>query len=118
MRFALTGFKLSFNTSYNVEAPGLTLYNWGGVGKGEAYDMKCQVYWIYMYCFVFRLIGLYCTWGNGVLGGGGGGGLIHVSGNLLFMYGSLQSKMEYIKKLSNFYFQWTKTLDQNNYLFI
>ena len=71
MLFALTGFKLSFNTSYNVEAPGLTLYNWGGVGKGEAYDMKCQVYWMYMYCFVFRLIGVYCTWGNGVLGGGG-----------------------------------------------
>ena len=71
-RFALTGFKLSFNTSYNVQAPGLTLYNWGGVGKGEAYDTKCQVYWMYMYCFVFRLIGLYCTWGNGVLGGGGG----------------------------------------------
>ena len=88
------------------------------MGKGEAYDMKCQVYWIYMYCFVFRLIGLYCTWGNGVLGGGGGGGFIHVSGNLLFIYGSLQSKMEYIKKLSNFNFQWTKTLDQNNYLFI
>ena len=83
MRFALAGFKLSFNTSYNVEAPGLTLYNWEGVGKGEAYDMKCQVYWMYMYCFVFRLIGLYCTWGRGV-------GLIHVSGNLLFMYGSLQ----------------------------
>ena len=74
MRFALTGFKLSFNTSYNVEAPGLTLYNWGGVGKGEAYDMKCQVYWMYMYCFVFRLIGLYCTWGNGMFRRGGGGG--------------------------------------------
>ena len=81
MRFALAGFKLSFNTSYNVEAPGLTLYNWGGVGKGEAYDMKCQeVYWMYMYCCVFRLIGLYCTWGNGVLGGSG---LIHVSGELV-----------------------------------
>ena len=51
---------------------------------------------------------------------GVGGRLIHVSGelNLLFMYGSLQSKMEYIQKLSNFNFQWTKTLYQNNYLFI
>ena len=80
MRFALAGFKLSFNTSYNVEAPGLTLYNWGAVGKGEAYDMKCQVYWMYMYCCVFRLIGLYYTWGNGVLGESG---LIHVSGELV-----------------------------------
>ena len=52
------------------------------------------------------------------VGGGGGAGLIHVCGNLLFMYGSLQSKMEYIQKLSNFNFQWTKTLYQNNYLFI
>ena len=89
MRFALAGFKLSFNTSYNVEAPGLTLYNWGGSGKGGSlwHEVSSVLDVHVLFCFqVDRLI-LYLG-ERGV--GGRGVGLIHVSGNLLFMYGSLQ----------------------------
>ena len=45
------------------------------MGRGEAYDMKCQVYWMYMYSFVFRLMGLYILYlgERGVEGGGGSG---------------------------------------------
>ena len=35
---------------------------------------------------------------------------------MIFNYCSkLQNKMEYIRKLSSFNFQWTKTLHQNNF---